>query len=82
MIQARIVDATEVTVDYSAAIDALAFTASAFQTLPSNQVAVLRFQVAPRILGLVFPGDADTDTTLTYTGTTPGIRTPQTINYT
>jgi len=66
---------------YQFAIDAFAFDMATFESAPSGAVGQIAFQLGPRLLGIVFDGPITGDTSVTYTGSTPGFTTPQTIVY-
>lgn len=66
-------------VTYNAAIDATSFAFTDFLTLPANEFPTGIAQDGPEGLQLQYSSDISSDATLTYSGDTPGIVTPQTI---
>ena len=81
MIAASLFAADTVDVEYAAAVSAATFNPAAFESTPSTLVADSIQQLATRRIRLTFTDDVNLDTNLVYSGTTPGITTPQTINY-
>lgn len=69
----------ELAVTYSGNIDATTFTASDFEADPGNESANAVFQATDNSIGLTFAIDISGATTLTYSGSAPGIQSPQTI---
>jgi hypothetical protein len=67
--------------EYAYKVDANALSPAAFTSNPSGEIANTILQFDPRRIIIEFDIPQDADTTLVYSGTTPGIVTPQTIAY-
>ena len=74
-------DPAGITVTYSQPIDFSQLSPGAFASFPSSTSCIAITPLAAREAEYVFGFDIDTDTTLVYVGTTPGVLTPQTINH-
>jgi len=77
------VDNTTLLIDltYQSSVAAGSFAAASFVSNPSAFVAQTVAQVSSRVIRISFLGSIAADTSLTYSGTVPGILTPQTVNH-
>lgn len=66
-------------VTYNWPVAAASLTADAFTSNPSGEPASEALNEFANVITLFFGGDVSADTSLTYTGSTPGLLTPQTI---
>jgi hypothetical protein len=79
MIEARISGLAEITVTYLAAINAAALDVDSFITLPGTFDCTGIAAFTTRQIKLTFTDAVTAQTSLSYSGSTPGIQTPQTI---
>lgn len=71
--------ADEIDVTYLRSMSATDLSAAAFEALPNGNLGDSIVQVSAREVTIAFGIDVTTNTTLEYTGTTPGVLTPQTV---
>jgi hypothetical protein len=64
---------------YSGGVDANDFALGDFFSQPSNQNPSSISQDGPEGLQLMFSGDVSADTSIDYTGSAPGVLSPDTI---
>ena len=69
------------TFDYRFAINGPLLNAASFESNPSAAVGISIIQNTPTQIVITFNDPIAGDTSVTYSGSTPGIRTPQTIAY-
>jgi len=81
IVDAIIAGADSANLEYASPIDASQLDPSSFVSNPSSETGNSANNVAPRRIIITFSGPVVTDTELLYEGETPGIVTPQTINY-
>jgi len=81
IVGARLVGSLSLRVYYAKDVDASQLVANTFESLPSGESGDFTQQVAPREVEVVLVGDATGDTSMIYTGTTPGIQTPDGVDY-
>ena len=67
--------------DYSADITGIPFNAADYTTNPSGLTGIAVNQTAPDQISVLFAMLYPADTSISYTGSEPGILTPQTVNY-
>jgi len=79
ILKAFIFDADVEDLTYQHNVDASTLVPAAFVSNPSTRNPTTIAQVTPRKVRLQYPDAIDADTTVTYSGATGGIRTPQTI---
>lgn len=72
--------ANQMFVRYAQNVDETQLIPSAFEATPSTNTGDTIDQLLPNRIRISFTGDVDTDTTLIYGGSTPGILTPQTVS--
>jgi hypothetical protein len=81
-IEAAVIDDSEtVIVTYDSSVTATGFDAAAFESEPSGETGVSVSQLSANELTLNMSGSVTGDATLVYTGTKPGITTPQSVAY-
>jgi len=75
-------DTTHVDLVYAQAVNATAIPGAGFVGIPSGTPGIANAQTGTHTtqVTLLFPSGGDTG--VTYSGTTPGILTPQTVGYT
>lgn len=78
---ANITSTTEVTAEYSGEISAAGFSDGDFTSLNSNETSISVTQFSANELVIEFSGTITGDDQIEYTGTKPGVLTPQTVNY-
>jgi hypothetical protein len=66
-------------ISYEHAVDASQLVAAEFTSNPSGETGVSMIQSSPTVIEVTFTSDVGGDTELVYTGSTPGIQTPQTV---
>ena len=81
ILQATIAGADSANIEYAAPVDASQLIPSSFTSNLSGETGISANNVATRRIILSFTGSIVTDTELLYEGATPGIVTPQTIDY-
>lgn len=64
---------------YREAVDATQLDATKFASGPSGITGIGITQIDPHTIDVEMSSDIGTDTSVTYTGTTPGVQTPQTV---
>lgn len=69
------------TAEYQSNVNAAVFNGDEFLSQPSGTVSNLVVQTSTRTVTITFDDPMGADTSLAYSGTVPGILTPQTINY-
>jgi len=82
ILTAAITQSNVATLTYARVMDAGDLTASDFESNDSEETGTGFVQVSSNVVDLAFTGSIGADSSVTYTGTTPGFRTPQTVNYT
>lgn len=80
MVEGLIDDSTTLTVVYLLPVTAAQFSPSDFNSSPGSATCTQVNQQSVNELQLVWSGSILSDTSLTYSGDTPGVRTPQTIS--
>lgn len=66
-------------ITYQRPISRAALNPTAFQSQPTGELSTGLVQDSPRQVTATFDVETIGDVTLTYTGTTPGVLTPQTV---
>lgn len=79
MTSAEVLGPNDIGAVYSANIDATDFNAADFETLPSNFGATAVSQGDANILNVSFGDNISAETSLHYTGATPGVLSPQEV---
>lgn len=82
MIAAEVTAPDTELVTYAYAVSASALDATTFHSQPSNEEGIDVFQNGANGIRIVYGNDVSLDTFLSYTGSTPGILTPQQIAFT
>ena len=81
MRDATLLGGDQISIEYAYNVDASRFQAAAFDSTPSGGEGIAVINVNPRLVQMTMDIDVTGDTDLTYTGVTPGVRTPQAIQY-
>lgn len=82
IITAHISAPTKIDLTYSAAISASSISGGNFVSNPSSEQDISILQLGTRSVRLTMSGNIEADTTIDWTGATPGVLTPQTVDYT
>lgn len=77
----RAVDTFHTRITYAAAVSASSLNPAAFDTLPNNVITSLITQIGSREVEVTWDDPSGGETSVRYQGTTPGILTPQTLNF-
>lgn len=79
--RAQIGGPTTVTLTYAADVAAASLDPANFESSPSGASGIGLAQATARVLTLETNDPVDTDSDITYGGSTPGFLTPQNVNY-
>jgi hypothetical protein len=71
----------QATIEYAQNVAAAAFEADKFTSQPSGTPGLTIIQNTPREIIMIWDGIVTGDTSVVYSGLTPGFVTPQTIAY-
>jgi hypothetical protein len=71
----------QATIEYAQNVVAASLEADKFNSNPSGAAGLTIIQNTPREIIMIWDGIVTGDTSITYTGVTPGFVTPQTIAY-
>ena len=81
MTQVNVFLFNDLDVDYSGQVDANDLDPGAFQSAPSDEFGQTAVNQTSTQVRIHFAAPINADDTLTYTGVTPGILTPQVIGF-